>query len=673
MLIGLSMLYFKAYLTKAFKKTLNYHSMKLKKDHSCGCSNQVNNTYNRSIFSHYKVFSLILGLFFLIISSYIEFKTKAHPFIYFLFYFAAFAPSGVPIIYKSIKEILKKNIFTEFFLISIASIAAFFIKEYAEAVALMLLYNIGELFQDNALDKSKASIKALLDIRPKKAYLLQGKHIEETDPGLIKKGQIIQVKTGQRVPLDGILLSNDSFFDTSAINGESKPYKIYKEQEVLSGMIPLENPIEIKVNKLFNDSSFSRILDLIENATDKKAKIENAIRKTAKIYTPILLCASLMVLILPYFILKENYDFNLWLYRALILLIIACPCALVISIPLTYFAAIGVASKKGILFKGSYFVDLLRKIKIIAFDKTGTLTKGLFEIEKVIIEDKKTSLEEFIKYACALENTSTHPIAKAICNYAVRKKISYNHLKIENIKEYPAYGIIGEVDHKRVVIGNLKLFKQQHLTYPKELSSLKETMALVAVEEKFIGYFTLADPLKEEASQTIKALKELKMGHICILSGDKISVVKKIAHTLKIEKFYGELLPEEKLDYLKKIKKNHPNDLIAFIGDGINDAPSMAFSDLSIAMGKIGSDLAIETSDIVIQTDNLFWCVKAIKIAQKTYEIILQNISIAFLIKIMAIFLGVMGWANLWQALLADVGACLITIGNAIRIQKIKI
>lgn len=579
-------------------------------------------------------------------------------------YVLAYLPVGWPVLVKGWKAILKGAVFTEFFLMGIATLGAFAIGEYPEAVAVMLFYAIGELFQEAAVNRAKRNIKALLDIRPESASVLRNGQLETVHPEDVKKGETIQVKPGEKVPLDGQMLSNTSSFNTSALTGESKPATYNKGENVLAGMVNLDRLIELKVIRPFNESSLARILELVQHATARKAKTEHFIRKFARVYTPIVTFLAVGLTFLPWF-LVENYVFVEWLYRALIFLVISCPCALVISIPLGYFGGIGAASRKGILFKGSNFLDLITKVNTVVMDKTGTLTKGVFEVQKAETMDGVDT--DWLGMAAALESKSTHPIARAIVAYAKNqgKEIS----EPQKQKEVAGYGLTGMVNGKRVLIGNQKLMDREGIITCADSVAEADTVIHVSVNGKYAGYLVIADELKEDAEEAIVQLHKSGVRELVILSGDRNAVTQKLAKSLGIDWAFGDLLPEQKVEKVKELKKDRSR-IIAFVGDGINDAPVLALADVGIAMGGLGSDAAIETADVVIQTDQPSKIATAIRIGKQTKRIVWQNISLALGVKLLVLFLGAGGLASMWEAVFADVGVALLAILNAVRIQR---
>lgn len=571
---------------------------------------------------------------------------------------------GGKVIWHALKNIRSGNIFNEFFLMSIATLGAFYIGEYAEGVAVMLFYVIGEHFQEAAVAKSRKSIKDLIDNRPEIVTVSRNGQFSEINPKQVQIGEIIQVKAGEKVALDGEMLSEGSSFNTAALTGESKPDTKKKGEKVLAGMINLDKVIELKVLSAYEDSALSKILQLVEEAGTRKAKTQQFITKFAKVYTPIVVFLALGMALLPYFFV-EDYVFNDWLYRALIFLVISCPCALVISIPLGYFGGIGAASRNGILFKGSNYLDLVTTVDTVVMDKTGTLTEGVFKVQEI----KPTSLDqaEFIALTAALESQSTHPIAQAIVQYAGE---SHKQKTVLETEEISGHGLKGKVDGKEVLAGNGKLMHKFNIAYDSQIDAIVDTIVLVAVDGKFAGYITIADQIKEDALETITKLHGLGIKDIVMLSGDKDSIVQKIAKELGIDLAFGGLLPEDKVNKVEELKKQ--GKTVAFIGDGINDAPVITLADVGLAMGGLGSDAAIETADIVIQTDQPSKIATAINIGKKTKQIVWQNISLAFGVKALVMIFGAFGVATMWEAVFADVGVAFLAILNAVRIQKTK-
>ena len=582
-----------------------------------------------------------------------------------VWYAIAYLPVGFPVMKEGWEAILKKEFFTEFTLMVLATVGAFAIGQYPEGVAVMLFYAIGELFQSAAVRKAKNNIKALLDVRPSTASVLRNNKYEEVTPEEVQINETIQIKAGEKVPLDGEMLSDGSSFNTAALTGESKPKSIYKRGSVLAGMLNLDKVIELKVTKKFADSSLARILDMVQNATARKAKTELLIRKFAKIYTPIVFFLAVALVIIPYFIVSD-YVFAQWLYRALIFLVISCPCALVISIPLGYFGGIGAASKNGILFKGSNYLDLITKLNTVVMDKTGTLTAGVFKVQEIVTNGMERS--EFIKTLAALETKSTHPIAKAIAEYEQNDTQNY---QAEEVMEISGHGLKGKVNNKEVLAGNTRLLKKFSISYDTKLDKIVESIVIVAINKQYAGYVLIADEVKEDAQEAIKQMHNNGITQIVMLSGDKDAITQKVAKHIGIDTALGDLLPENKVQKVEEIKLD-TTKVVAFVGDGINDAPVLALSDVGIAMGAMGSDAAIETADVVIQTDQPSKIATAIKIGKATRSIVIQNIALAFAVKIIVLALGAGGLATMWEAVFADVGVALLAILNSVRIQKMK-
>ncbi|ALM07990.1 metal ABC transporter ATPase [Sediminicola sp. YIK13] len=577
-------------------------------------------------------------------------------------YGIAYVPVGLPVVKAGWESIKRRDVFTEFFLMSLATLGAFIIGEYPEGVAVMLFYAVGELFQNTAVKRAKSNIRALLDVRPKEANVVRNGDVKRVSPDTVAIGEKIQVRMGEKIPLDGILTSKKASLNTAALTGESKPDFIVKGTKVFAGSINIEGVIEIEVTKEFKDSSIARILDLVQNATARKSKTELFIRQFARIYTPIVVFLAMGVAFLPYFFM-EDYVFKNWLYRALIFLVISCPCALVISIPLGYFGGLGAASKNGILFKGASFLDAMTKINTLVLDKTGTLTKGVFKIKEI----KAFGWDEkgLMKYVMAMEKQSTHPIAKAILEY----KAEGAGFEASEVSEIAGKGLTGSVNKKTVLVGNKALMTANKIEVNREMETIEDSVVFVGIDGAFKGYVVIADELKEDAKETITNLHKIGITNIIMLSGDKNSITQKLAWELKIEKAIGGLFPEDKLKEVEILKQN-PENKIAFIGDGINDAPVLAASHVGIAMGGLGSDVAIETADVIIQTDQPSKVVKAIKIARSTRKIVWQNIFLAFGVKVMVLILGAVGIATMWEAVFADVGVALLAILNAVRLQK---
>ncbi|QIL38372.1 cadmium-translocating P-type ATPase [Pedobacter sp. HDW13] len=579
-------------------------------------------------------------------------------------YILAYLPVGLPVLREVWETFKAKAFFTEFSLMSIATIGAFAIGEYPEGVAVMLFYTIGELFQLAAVNRAKRNISALLDVRADVAHVFRNGKYENVNPEKVAIGETIQIKVGEKIALDGEMLSEKSSFNTAALTGESKPRTINKGESVLAGMLNLDRVIEIKVTKVFADSALSRILEMVQNATARKAKTELFIRKFAKVYTPIVFFLALALVTIPILILGSDYHFQTWLYRALVFLVISCPCALVISIPLGYFGGIGAASANGILFKGSNFLELITKLDTVVMDKTGTLTKGVFKVQKIESTINET---EFLALLTAVEAKSTHPIAKAIVEYANGADLH----PASNLEEIAGMGLKGTVNGKTVLAGNAKLLVKFNIPFDLKIQEIEESIVVVAIDGQYVGYVLIADEIKEDAAAAVKQLHENGVKQVVMLSGDKTTIVKKVASQLGIDEYYGDLLPEDKVVNLEKIKSDKTR-VVAFVGDGINDTPVLAISDIGIAMGAMGSDAAIETADVVIQTDQPSKIAIAIKIGKATKNVVIQNITLAFAVKALVLILGAGGLATMWEAVFADVGVALLAILNAVRIQKMK-
>jgi Cd2+/Zn2+-exporting ATPase len=582
-----------------------------------------------------------------------------------VWYTIAYLPVGFPVIKEGWKSIMRGDVFTEFFLMSIATLGAFAIGEYPEGVAVMLFYAVGELFQNAAVNRAKGNIKALLDVRPNEALVYRDGDYVSVNPETVEIGEKIQVRVGEKVPLDGILLSEKGSFNTAALTGESKPDTIAKGDSVFAGSINLDGVIEVETTKEFKDSSIARILDMVQNATARKSKTELFIRKFARIYTPIVVFLAIGLTFLPYFFV-DNYVFRDWLYRALIFLVISCPCALVISIPLGYFGGLGAASRNGILFKGASFLDAMTQVNTVVMDKTGTVTKAVFKI-KEIVTGSAFAKAEFMKYLMAMEEQSTHPIAIAIMEYKA-EGADYN---ATDVSEIAGKGLKGSVNGKTVLVGNKALMTAHQIEVPAATDNIVESIVMVGIDGAFAGYVTIADELKDDAHQAIKEIRAAGIDKIIMLSGDKDSITQEVAKELGIDWAKGGMLPEDKLNEVEKLKQQ-PDTKVAFIGDGINDAPVLAASDVGIAMGGLGSDVAIETADVIIQTDQPSKISRAIKIGRSTRRVVWQNIILAFGVKVIVLILGAGGLATMWEAVFADVGVALLAILNAVRLQKMK-
>ena len=581
-----------------------------------------------------------------------------------IWYVVAYAPVGFPVIKEAVFAIGKGELFSEFLLMSIATIGAFAIGEYPEGVAVMLFYAVGEVFQTLAVKRAKANIKTLLDQRPDEVTIIQNNEAKTVKAEGVNIGDIIQLKSGEKLGLDGELISETASFNTAALTGESKPDTKAKGETVLAGMINLNTVAQVKVTTAYTDSKLSKILELVQNATAQKAPTELFIRKFAKIYTPIVVLLAILICVVPMFFV-DNYVFSQWLYRALVFLVISCPCALVISIPLGYFGGIGAASKNGILFKGSNFLDIMANIQNVVMDKTGTMTEGVFKVQDVIIK-AEFNKDEILQMVNALESQSTHPVATAIHQYV--GKIDSN-ISLENVEEISGHGLKANVNGTELLVGNYKLMDKFSIKYDIDPSIIVYTLIAIAYDKNFVGYLTIADSLKEDAQITVDKLKALGV-KTTMLSGDKSTVVKFVADKLGIANAFGDLLPEDKVNKVKEIINR--NETVAFVGDGVNDAPVVALSNVGIAMGGLGSDATIETADVVIQDDKPSKIPMAINIGKQTKKIVWQNIILAFVVKAIVLVLGAGGLATMWEAVFADVGVALLAILNAVRIQRMN-
>lgn len=637
--------------------------------HSCATEKRVDAKV--SVFHEYGkvIFSLLLLAGGIIMNA-LDLAFFREGYVSLIWYIVAYLPVGIPVMKEAWESIREKDYFSEFALMIIATLGAFYIGEYPEGVAVMLFYTVGELFQDKAVDKAKRNIGALLDVRPEKALVLREGNLVTESPKKIKVGEIIEIKAGERVSLDGIMQNEVAAFNTAALTGESVPRNIRKGEEVLAGMIVTDKVIRLEVTRPFDKSALARILELVQNAAERKAPAELFIRKFARVYTPIVIILAVLIVLSPFVYSLINpafvFTFNDWLYRALVFLVISCPCALVVSIPLGYFGGIGAASRLGILFKGGNYLDAITKINTVVFDKTGTLTKGTFDVQ-ACKSAGDISEEELVKLIASVESDSTHPIAKAVVNYAKEQNIE--RVTVTDTKEYAGFGLEATVGGIPVLVGNCRLLSKFDISFPQELLKMTDTIVACAVGNRYAGYLLLADALKEDAKVAIDRLKALNIENIQILSGDKQSIVTNFAEKLGISKAYGDLLPEGKVKHLEELRQDEANR-IAFVGDGMNDAPVLALSHVGIAMGGLGSDAAIETADVVIQTDQPSKVAEAIKVGKLTRRIIWQNVSLAFGVKLLVLILGAGGIATLWEAVFADVGVALLAIMNAVRIQK---
>ena len=572
---------------------------------------------------------------------------------------------GGDVVKRAVKNIFKGQVFDENFLMSIATIGAFFIGEYPEGVAVMLFYQVGELFQSYAVGKSRKSIASLMDIRPDYANVKKGDELVKVDPDEVQIGDIIVIKAGEKIPLDGKVIEGSSMIDTSALTGESIPREVEVGSDILSGCININGVITAEVTKEFGESTVSKILDLVENASSKKSNSEQFITKFARYYTPVVVIIAVFLAIIPPLVI-DGATFSDWIYRALAFLVVSCPCALVISIPLSFFGGIGGASKKGILVKGSNYLEALAETEIVVFDKTGTLTKGVFNVQE--IHPEGVSKEELLELTAYVESYSNHPISLSL-KRAYGKEIDNG--RISDVEEISGHGVIATVDGKKVMAGNIKLMKMMDIPYFK--GELIGTAVHVAVNNKYIGYIVIADEVKPDSAQAIKELKAANIKQIVMLTGDNKSVGSKVAKELGVDKVYAELLPADKVEKLEELfSQKSTKGKLAFVGDGINDAPVLARADIGIAMGGLGSDAAIEAADIVIMTDEPSKIATAMKISKKTLKIAHQNIVFAIGIKIIVLILSAFGITTMWAAIFADVGVTIIAVLNAFRALNVK-
>ena len=573
---------------------------------------------------------------------------------------------GFEILKKAVRNIFRGKVFDENFLMAVATIGAFAIGEFPEAVAVMLFYQVGELFQSYAVDKSRKSIASLMDIRPDYANIEKDGKIEKVDPDEVKIGDIIIVKTGEKIPLDGVVVEGTSSLDTMALTGESVPRVVKTEDEVLSGCINKDGLLKIRVTKEFGESTVSKILDLVENASSKKSKSENFITKFAKYYTPTVVIIAVLLAFIPPIILKDFSTFSVWLYRALSFLVVSCPCALVISIPLSFFGGIGGASKMGILIKGSNYLEALANTETVVFDKTGTLTEGIFEVQDIYAEGIEK--DELLRIVAHAENYSNHPIAKSV-KKAYNKEIDENIIK--NPQELSGKGIWANIDEKDILVGNEKLMVEEEIDFKK--CDEVGTILYVAIDKKYVGYVLIADKIKQDSSKTIRELKAMNIKETVMLTGDKKEVGEYVAKKLNMDKVYTELLPDGKVEKVEELlKQKSEKGKLVFVGDGINDAPVLTIADIGVAMGGLGSDAAIEAADIVIMTDETSKISKAINLSKKTMRIVRENIIFAIFIKIAVLVLTAFGASTMWEAVFADVGVSVIAIINALRMLNIK-
>ena len=600
---------------------------------------------------------LIIG----IILSHLEIGWFQNSWVRMAWFALAWLPTGLGVLLEAIEGLREGDAFNEFLLMSVASIGAFAIGEYPEAVAVMALYCIGEALQDRAVDRARSNISSLIAFRPDHAVVVNGDIRETVDPAQVKVGDIVEVKTGERVPVDGTLTCEAAPFDTAALTGESMPRVIEPGGEVLAGMIASESTVRIKATRPASESAVSRILAMVEDATDRKAPAELFIRRFARIYTPVVIALAALVVVLPWLyslmVPAFSYDLATWLHRALIFLVISCPCALVISIPLSYFAGIGAASRRGILFKGSNYLDAMSRMTTVVFDKTGTLTTGEFTVSEV-----DGLSDEQLAILAAIEQDSPHPIAQAITSHHKPADV-----KIDDLKNISGYGLSATVNSQQWLVGTTRLLEHEGVKYPDALQNIEGTTVAVAIAGTFAGYILLSDKTKEDAATAIDALNRQGIKTV-MLSGDKQALVNAVAQQLGIGEAHGDLLPQGKVEHIERLQNQGKQ--VAFVGDGINDAPVLAMSDVGIAMGALGSDMAIETADVVIQTDQPSRVGEAVTLGKRTRRIVMQNITFAIAVKVLVMVLGVLGIANMWEAVFADVGVALLCVLNALRLMR---
>ena len=594
----------------------------------------------------------------------------ALPYVSLVWFLAAVAPVGLPVMAEAWEHLMKKEYFSEFMLMTIATIGAFCIGEYPEGVAVMLFYAVGEQLQDSAVDKARDNIRALLDMRPRTASVFRKGQYSIVSPEAVETGETIEVKVGEKVPLDGVLQNEVGVFNTAALPGESLPRSVRQSGEVLAGMIPVNETIRLSVTKLYSQSTLARMLEMVEEAAECKAPTELFMRKVARYYTPAVIGIAFLIPVLPflYSLVQPSfiYLFASWLYRSLVFLVISCPCALVVSIPLGYFGGIGAASHKGILFKGGNYLDAITKADTFVFDKTGTLTTGNFRVCRIETAGIYSEAE-VLKYIASAESKSNHPMAKAVVEYAKQQQAAL--YPVGAVTEIAGYGLEAYIGGKQILAGNYRLMDKYGIAYPEGLHEMPESLILCACNGIYAGVVVMEDELKDDAVEAIRGLKQQGIRHFEILSGDKTALVQNIAHRLDIRHAYGDLLPADKVARLQKLKDE--KHCVAFVGDGINDAPVLALSDVGIAMGGLGSDIAIETADVIIQDDSLSKLVTAVRIGKYTRRIIWQNIILAFLVKFAILALGTVGVATLWEAVFADSGVALLAIFNAMRINRL--
>ena len=609
-----------------------------------------------------QLIKIIISLLLVVISLLLKFDTELYSNI---LYVIAYIIVGYDIVLKAVRNIFKGKVFDENFLMTVATIGAFCIGEFPEAVAVMLFYQIGELFQSYAVDRSRKSVASLMDIRPDYANVYREDEIERVDPDEVNIGEIILVKPGEKIPLDGIVVDGESMLNTQALTGESVPRKVTVNDEVLSGCINNDGILKIKVSKEFEESTVSKILDLVENASSRKSKSENFISKFAKYYTPIVVIVSVALAVIPPLVIKEAL-FSDWLYRALSFLVVSCPCALVISIPLSFFGGIGAASKIGVLIKGSNYLEALASAEIVVCDKTGTLTEGVFKVQK--IDAIGYSDDELLRYAAYAEGFSNHPISISL-KQAYNKEI--NEKLVTETQEISGKGVLAKVDGKMVLVGNEKIMKEYNIKFQK--SEETGTIVYVAINDEFAGTILIADKIKEDSYKAVKLFKNNNVRKVVMLTGDRDNISESVANELNLDEYHAELLPQDKVSWVEKLmtQKSSGGKLI-FVGDGINDAPVLALSDIGVAMGGLGSDAAIEAADVVIMTDEPSKIANSVQISKKTMRIVKQNIVFAIAVKIGVLIFSAFGVSTMWEAVFADVGVSVLAIVNALRVLRIK-
>ena len=609
-----------------------------------------------------QLIKIIVSLLLVIISLLLKLDTELYNNI---LYVIAYIIIGYDIVLKALRNIFKGKVFDENFLMTVATIGAFCIGEFPEAVAVMLFYQVGELFQSYAVDKSRKSVASLMDIRPDYANVYREDEIERVDPDEVNIGEVILVKPGEKIPLDGVVVEGESMLNTQALTGEAVPRKVSVNDEVLSGCINNDGILKIKVSKEFGESTVSKILDLVENASSRKSKSENFISKFAKYYTPIVVIVAVLLAIIPPLVIKDAL-FSDWLYRALSFLVVSCPCALVISIPLSFFGGIGAASKMGVLVKGSNYLEALSSAEIVVCDKTGTLTEGVFKVQK--IDAVGYSDDDLLRYAAYAEGFSNHPISLSL-KQAYNKEI--NEKLVTKTQEISGKGVKALVDGKMVLVGNEKLMKEYNIKFQK--SEETGTIVYVAINDEFAGTILIADKIKEDSYKAVKLFKNNNVEKVVMLTGDRENISESVANELNLDEYHAELLPQDKVSWVEKLmtQKSSGGKLI-FVGDGINDAPVLALSDIGVAMGGLGSDAAIEAADVVIMTDEPSKIANSVQISKKTMRIVRQNIVFAIAVKIAILILSAFGFASMWAAVFADVGVSVLAIINALRILRIK-